>query len=210
MAGASTAKKGKGLSFEEKRKRMEEFFHEKQDFFQLKDLEKMVPKEKGIVAQTVKEVLQSLVDDSLVTCEKIGTSNYFWSFPSAALHTRTLKLNNLGVELARLTKMEEDLKREIEEAMVGREDSDERQALIEKFNLAHKELEELDKQLDAMKENDPELHAKRIADNNRMRQEANKWTDNIYSIQTYCTNNFNIPRDQLKEAFNLPSDLEYV
>ena len=35
--------------------------------------------------QSVKEVLQSLVDDNLVTCEKIGTSNYFWSFPSTAV-----------------------------------------------------------------------------------------------------------------------------
>lgn len=38
-----------------------------------------------LVAQTVKEVLDSLVADNLVICEKIGTSNYFWAFPSAAL-----------------------------------------------------------------------------------------------------------------------------
>lgn len=37
--------------------------------------------------QSVKEVLQSLVDDNLVTSEKIGTSNYFWSFPSTAVQT---------------------------------------------------------------------------------------------------------------------------
>jgi hypothetical protein len=30
----------------------------------------------------VKEILQQLVDDGLVDAEKIGTSNYFWSFPS--------------------------------------------------------------------------------------------------------------------------------
>lgn len=38
-----------------------------------------------IVAQSVKDVLMSLVDDGLVTMDKIGTSNYFWSYPSAAL-----------------------------------------------------------------------------------------------------------------------------
>jgi hypothetical protein len=27
---------------------------------------------------------QSLVDDDLVICEKIGGSNYYWSFPSEA------------------------------------------------------------------------------------------------------------------------------
>lgn len=80
-------KKNKPLSFEEKRKRMSEYLLEKRDFFQLKELEKHLPKEKGIVQQSVKEVLQSLVDDRLVNGEKIGTSNYFWSFPSTAMQT---------------------------------------------------------------------------------------------------------------------------
>lgn len=64
--------KKRGLSVEEKRSRMLEIFYEKKDVFQLKDLEKICPKEKGIVAQSVKDVLQSLVDDGLVDSEKIG------------------------------------------------------------------------------------------------------------------------------------------
>ncbi|KAJ3497572.1 hypothetical protein NMY22_g19685 [Coprinellus aureogranulatus] len=43
---------------------------------------KLGPKMKGIVSQTVKEVLQGLVDDGLVQMDKIGSSNFFWSFPS--------------------------------------------------------------------------------------------------------------------------------
>lgn len=54
------------------------------DFFQLKDLEKLCPKEKGITSMSVKEVVQSLVDDGIVDSEKIGTSIYFWAFPSKA------------------------------------------------------------------------------------------------------------------------------
>ena len=73
--------KRKGVSFEEKRIRMLELFYEKREFFTLKELEKIAPKEKGIVAQAVKDVLQTLVDDGLVRSEKIGTSVYFWTFP---------------------------------------------------------------------------------------------------------------------------------
>ena len=36
--------------------------------------------------QSVKPVLQSLVDDNLVRSERIGTSNYFWAFPSEAVN----------------------------------------------------------------------------------------------------------------------------
>ncbi|KAF4527335.1 hypothetical protein B566_EDAN001112 [Ephemera danica] len=57
--------KRKGVSADEKRTRMLEIFHESEDFYQLKELEKLGPKEKGIVAQSVKDVVQSLVDDGL-------------------------------------------------------------------------------------------------------------------------------------------------
>ena len=60
------------------------YIFSQKDFFQLKDLEKLCPKEKGITSQSVKEVLQSLVDDSMVDTDKIGTSIYFWAFPSKA------------------------------------------------------------------------------------------------------------------------------
>ena len=46
---------------------MLELFHEKKDVFQLKELEKICPKEKGITSMSVKDVLQSLVDDNLVS-----------------------------------------------------------------------------------------------------------------------------------------------
>lgn len=45
-----------------------------------KELEKIAPTEKGIIANSVKDVLQSLVDDGLVDTDKIGTSVYFWAF----------------------------------------------------------------------------------------------------------------------------------
>lgn len=41
--------------------------------FQLKELEKSGPK-KGVITQSVKDVVQSLVDDDLVSKDKIGTS----------------------------------------------------------------------------------------------------------------------------------------
>ncbi|XP_065490289.1 meiotic nuclear division protein 1 homolog isoform X1 [Caloenas nicobarica] len=87
--------KKKGLSFEEKRVRMMEIFFETKDVFQLKDIEKIAPKEKGITSMSVKEILQSLVDDGMVDTDRIGTSNYFWAFPSKALHARKRKLEEL-------------------------------------------------------------------------------------------------------------------
>lgn len=49
----------------------------KQYLMSLQDVEKLASK-KGVVLQTIKEVLQSLVDDGMVHQDKIGSSNYFW------------------------------------------------------------------------------------------------------------------------------------
>lgn len=49
---------------------------------------------------SVKEVLQSLVDDGMVDCERIGTSNYYWAFPSKALHARKRKLEVLESQVS--------------------------------------------------------------------------------------------------------------
>lgn len=50
----------------------------------MKELEKLCQKEKGITSMSVKEILQGLVDDGMVDTDKIGTSVYFWAFPSKA------------------------------------------------------------------------------------------------------------------------------
>lgn len=46
-------------------------------------------------SMSVKDILQSLVDDGMVDSDRIGTSNYFWAFPSKALHARKCKLEEL-------------------------------------------------------------------------------------------------------------------
>ncbi|MEN2499301.1 MAG: hypothetical protein MHMPM18_003523, partial [Marteilia pararefringens] len=85
----------KGLSFEEKRTKMLEVFHEREEFFQLKDLEKICPKSKGITPMSVKEVLKSLVDDDIVESDKIGVSTYYWSLMSKSYQKISKKLGDL-------------------------------------------------------------------------------------------------------------------
>ena len=55
--------------------------------FNLKEIEKL-GKKCGIIEQTVKDILQSLVDDSLVMSDKVGSLNIFWALPSAARSMR--------------------------------------------------------------------------------------------------------------------------
>ena len=47
-----------------------------------------------------KDVVQSLVDDNLVDSDKIGTSEYFWAFPSKASAQRQAQLSQIHDKLA--------------------------------------------------------------------------------------------------------------
>lgn len=66
-------------------------------------------KEKGIVANTVKDIAQELVADNLIFCEKIGLSNYYWSFPSQALVTRRTKEANFTESIKSKKRRREEL-----------------------------------------------------------------------------------------------------
>ncbi|EPZ35975.1 meiotic nuclear division protein 1 [Rozella allomycis CSF55] len=200
----------KGLSFEEKCKRLLELFYETSDFFQLKELEKIAPKQKGIVMQSVKEVLQALVDDNLVQGEKIGTSNYFWSFPSSARHLRTTKLETLREQISRIDNQLKDLDKEIGVAKVGKDQSETRTVKLNELLILENEKKRIEKELDSFKELDPEAFEKNKQNSENLSQKINTWTDNIYALQSYCSKTFNIDGVSFLKQFEIPDDLEYL
>lgn len=114
MFSSPAQSKKKGMSLEDKRTAILEVFHETSDVFTLKDIEKLGTK-KGVVTQTIKDVLQSLVDDDLVRQDKIGISNFFWSFPGEAGAKLTRDKQNLERQLESL----QALKRTLETELAG-------------------------------------------------------------------------------------------
>lgn len=198
----------KGLSVAEKCKRLEALFHEKKDFFQLKELERIAPKEKGIVSQSVKDVLQSLVDDNIVSSDKIGTSNYYWSFPSSALQLRKTKIEDLKQELQKLEEKNAELKSSIELACGGREESDDRAILLKKVAEGEATSKKYQEELARYRECDPVLLGIKENHANVALESGNRWTENIFIVQSYCANKFNIERADFNQQFGIPEDFD--
>lgn len=173
-------------------------------------MEKFVPKATGIVTQSVKEVLQSLIDDRLVNAEKIGTSNYFWSFPSTAMQSRQNTRNSLSDELKRVQELRIKSEVQLNEAAAMREDSKERDELLEKYQELEKKKQEAAGKLEMHRANDPKLLAQKRTEAEKAKQAANRWTDNIFTLQSYCANNFSIERSQFNEQFSIPEDFDYI
>jgi len=198
--------KRKGLSLEDKRAKMLELFHEKKDFFQLKELEKMGPSEKGIIAQSVKDVVKSLHDDGLVNSDKIGSSIYFWSLPSQVTIERKRKLSDLEQNVNSINGKIEDTKNNAKRAKLSRNDGDERTALLEKLAKAKDEKETLVAKLAAIKDCDPRQLEKDKKDLQVAEAATERWKDNINSARSWLKNKFGLDETTINEQFGLPPD----
>jgi hypothetical protein len=69
-------KKSKGLSFDEKKQKLAKAMSNDGLFYNFKEIE-VIAKKNGIVPQSVKEVLDCLIGDRIVTQEKIGSLNMY-------------------------------------------------------------------------------------------------------------------------------------
>ncbi|XP_029987064.1 meiotic nuclear division protein 1 homolog [Sphaeramia orbicularis] len=202
--------KKKGLSLEEKRTRMLEIFFESKDVFQLKDIEKIAPKAKGITPMSVKEVLQSLVDDNMVDCERVGTSNYYWAFPSKAFNTRKHKLEELKKQVSEAKQRKISLQKSVENAKVGRQDTTERSSLLKELQTLRQEKTQLQSELEKYRECDPEVVEEMKKSNVIAKEAVSRWTDNIFAIKSWTKKKFAFDDSRINKAFGIPEDFDYM
>ena len=165
----------------------------------------------GITSMSVKDVLTSLVDDGLVDSDKIGTSVYFWAFPSKATQARKRKIESSTENLetvswliyvsiltgwstknflVQLKKRLVSAEKAIVEAQKGRVTSDEREKLLTALETEKQENNRLQCRLQEFAENDPEVLEAMAKEATQAVEAANRWTDNIYSIQSWIRKKF--------------------
>ncbi|OEL15545.1 Meiotic nuclear division protein 1-like protein, partial [Dichanthelium oligosanthes] len=184
---------------EEKREQMLQIFYESQDFYLLKELEKMGPK-KGVISQSVKDVVQSLVDDDLVLKDKIGTSlrNTYNKLES--------DLSNSKKRYMELVEHRNNLKR-------GREDSEERESALEELKTAELHHKKLKEELAAYADSDPAAVEAMKDATDVAHSAANRWTDNIFTLQQWCSSTFPQAKEQLEHMYRevgITEDFEYL
>jgi Leucine zipper with capping helix domain/Mnd1 HTH domain len=162
---------------------------------------------------SVADINQSLIDDGLVDKEKIGGSNYFWSFPAKKDRQMQLQYEKTLEEIERLKTAVDEANAALLDAKRGREDEDEaasdakggdgtdggdesappakkqktlpRAEKLERLNSITKETAALEAELERLKENDPQALADLEKELDLVKQAANRWTDNIFNCKAY-------------------------
>mmetsp|Transcript_9491 Transcript_9491/g.14290 ORF Transcript_9491/g.14290 Transcript_9491/m.14290 type:complete len:211 (+) Transcript_9491:81-713(+) len=202
------SKKKKGLSAEEKRQIILDIYHSQKEPFNLKEIENLASK-RGVVQQTIKDQNQSLVDDSLVHCDKIGSSNFFWSFPIQAYHENALKVTALeeSIKSAKSNCETEEVK--IKELQAVRCATD-RASKLEKLKRLRDELHEVDVQISKRSANDPE-EVKRITSQAEINhQSADRWTENIWSVKKYLCKKKGMAGKEVDRLLGIDGSFDYL
>jgi hypothetical protein len=135
-----------------------------------------------------------LVDDGLVDKDKIGGSNYFWSFPGK-------KDRHMQLKHEALVKSNEELKQRVVEAEAkladakrGREDDNdggkggltgERARKLVKLAELTAQKKAATAELESLKANDPQALADLEKEMKLVKEAAERWTDNLFSCKCY-------------------------
>ncbi|ETK85306.1 hypothetical protein, variant [Phytophthora nicotianae] len=199
----------KGVSLQEKRERILRIYHESKEVFNLKEVEKLGSKA-GVVLQTVKDVNQALVDDALVDCDKIGSGNYFWSFPSKLSQSRKRKLSEL--EQHRHTAQEKlaKVQQNIEEQKSLRSDSDERVQKLRRLEEQKAKVNALRTKVQHLAENDPAI-LEELERKVRMAKEgSDRWTDNVYTLKAWVVKKRGVEGKEVDKWLGIKDDFDYV
>jgi hypothetical protein len=199
----------KRMSAEEKRKAMLDIYHSTKAVYTEKEILALAVKA-GITSGAVQDVNNVLVDDGLVDKEKIGGSNFFWSFPGK-------KDRMMQLEHEEVIKKIEESKAKITEANAkladakrGREDEDgERAKKLARLGELKKVKESMETELKSLKENDPQALADLEKEMKLVSEAANRWTDNIFSCKSYLTKKRGMASKEACKLLGISSEFDY-
>lgn len=152
----------------------------------------------------VKDYLQALSDENKIRVEKIGSGNWYWSFASEEKAAKEAVLEKVKKEREKAGKAVEELKRKVKDAQREREEDGDmlmegegREGLQATLKELTGEMEGLRCELSGYSENDPvevERKRQRIGE---CRGEAEKWTEQIQSMEGWFKDQVGGDREQL-------------
>jgi hypothetical protein len=203
----------KKMSLEEKRTTILNIYHSTKDVYVEKEIQTLAQKA-GVASGSILDVNQSLIDDSLVTKEKIGGSNFMFAFPGAEDRKMHAEMEEVKERVEASKRRLEEAEASLSESKVGREDEGgERSSKLQKLQTSSVEKKDLESQLSVLKENDPQV-IQGLQKEVRMCQEAaNRWTDNVFACKSYLVKKRGMEGKeadkilQINGSFDYPPDL---
>ncbi|KAI9794851.1 MAG: hypothetical protein M1816_002979 [Peltula sp. TS41687] len=157
----------------------------------IKDLEKSLPSVASINGMQVKDYLTALADEGRIHVEKIGSVNWFWSFPSEEKRSKEKVLDGLKAEKEKIDAAIADLQSRIEQAATAREeeagaeDGQDRESLTRYHVELQEDMAALRAELATYSDTDPVEVQRKKEECARLRAAAERDTERIYCLEQY-------------------------
>ena len=162
------------------------------------------------VTQTIKDVLQSLVDDNMVTLEKIGAKNFYYAFPSTTYRALMNKSESLAKELEGDRERTERALAEVAALEAEREDTEERRAAEERLAALAEEEAAIHAQLKIHADKDPAVVEELMDKVLTCKQAADRWTDNVWALKSFCVTKCNTEPKAFDRLVGITDSFDYV
>jgi hypothetical protein len=172
----------------------------------IKDLEKALPSVGSINGMQVKEYVQAMLDENEIRVEKIGSGNWYWSFPSEDKLRKEEALDRAQTDRDKSVAALAELRQKLDEAEAARKEDEgmlmggdgmSRKDLMERNDLLTEQAEVLKKELASYSGNDPLEVERRKRLVETMKNEAEKHTDHIQSMEGWIRSNAGVDRETI-------------
>jgi len=164
----------------------------------------------GVSSGTAAEVHQGMVDDNLISKEKIGGSNYFWSFPGKKDREMQIKHEQTLQNIEQLKVKINDSQAKLADAKRGREDENgERAAKLARLEELGVEKKKAEAELERLKQNDPQALADLEKELKLCSEAANRWTDNIFMCKSYLVKKRGMGRKEACRILGITDAFDY-
>ncbi|KAF1942672.1 meiotic nuclear division protein 1 [Clathrospora elynae] len=193
------------------------WFHRTAQAHNIKELEKTLPQVSSINGMQVKDYLQALSDDNKIRVEKIGSGNWYWSFPADEKKAKDAALEKAQEEFNKANATVVELQAKVDQAGAARaEDEDmlmetggDRKTLIMKHADLTKELEKLRTELAAYSEQDPVEMEKKATETHQARLDAEKFSDQILAMESWLKQNLGGDHETMMNMLKMLYDDEF-
>ena len=159
----------------------------------------------------VKDYLQALSDEGQIHLEKIGSGNWYWSFLSEETIIRNDTLAKLQEEKEKIDAVLQELDAKVKGASQKREGEDGgRGELTSTHTTLQEEVRVLREELEQYKDGDPGEVTRKREDVKRLREKAERWTDNVGLLESWMLQMLGGDRGALEDMRRALYEGEYV
>lgn len=196
----------KGLSNDEKRAKLLEFFTREHNFYNIKEVESLGSKFVGTHPMQMKELLQQLIDDDLVRSEKCGVTTVYWCFEYDKLKKMKEVVTMNQEKLDKLEAKKLMLQKNIETESGARKNSSYLKLKYEVSKLEARKAE-LFKLIEASSFNMDNMSSIKATLSQKL-NDAECFTDNIEVLVSYFQKEYGIERSYFKQELDIPEEFK--